>query len=59
MADISTTFIVALAIYGALAAVGALLLVVAVGDVLRAERRVRVARHESIPTHYLRLARSH
>jgi hypothetical protein len=59
MADIPTAFLVALAAYGVLLAVGAVLLVAAAGVTLRSERRIRIARQESIGTHYLGLARSH
>lgn len=53
------TFLVTFAVF-ALAGVAALVAGAArlTAD-LRSERRVRVARHESIPAHYLGLARSH
>ena len=59
MADIPTIVTAALVAYMIVAALGAVLLVAAVADALVAERRVRVARHESIATHYLGLARGH
>lgn len=59
MVEIPTAVIVALAVYAALVAVGAVLLVSVVSTRLLAERRVRVARQETIGAHYLGLARSH
>jgi len=59
MVEISTAVLVALAAYAVLLAVGVVLLVAAVSTTLLAERRVRVARHETIGAHYFGLARSH
>jgi hypothetical protein len=59
MIDVPTTFLVALGVYAVLMAAGAVLLAAAATTTLRGERRVRLARQESIPAHYLRLARSH
>lgn len=63
MYDIATPAVITALVVFAVAVVAGLVALVAASaqltTTLRSERRVRVARHESIPTHYLRLARSH
>lgn len=63
MYDIATPAVITLLVGFAVLAVAGVVALVAGGvqltGALRSERRVRVARRESIPAHYLRLARSH
>lgn len=59
MIEIPTIVSVLLAAYSVLLVLSAGLLLAVVVDALVAERRVRVARHETIGAHYLSLARSH
>ncbi|HTW17306.1 MAG TPA: hypothetical protein VMF51_19420 [Nocardioides sp.] len=63
MYDIATPAVLTFLVGFAVLAIAGLVALAAGGTALvaelRGERRVRVARHESIATHYLGLARSH